>query len=236
MEEVKKLIQDAKKITFLTGAGMSTASGIPDFRSSKGLKGKHIPFEKLLSLPYFKSNRAEFWDNLYEILHLDTLHMKEPNIGHKWIADLQKDKKIWVVTQNIDALHQKAGSENVIEVHGNLVGGHCTKCKEIHSIDYSLGALPNCPKDDLLLKPNIVLYGEDVYGMHDGITHAVTSDVVIVMGTSLQVFPFNSLVDNAAMSPTTKTILVNESETEKDRLFDYKLNMNIVDFVKEVTR
>ncbi len=236
MEQVKQLIKDAKKITFLTGAGMSTASGIPDFRSSKGLKGKNIPFEKLLSLPYFKEDRVEFWENLYEILQLDSLHTKEPNVGHKWIADLQKDKKVWVATQNIDALHQRAGSENVIEVHGNLISGHCSTCNGVFSINYAERETPLCPVDKGILKPDIVLYGEDVKDMHDAITHVVTSDVVIAMGTSLQVFPFNSLVDNAAMSPTTTTILVNESETDKDRLFDYKLNMNIIDFVKEVTQ
>lgn len=234
MEKIKELIQEAKKITFLTGAGMSTASGIPDFRSAKGLAGQNIPFETLLSLRYFKKDPKEFWNGLYDLLQLDTLHTKEPNEGHYFISKLQQDKKVVVATQNIDGLHQRAGSNKVLEVHGSLTDGHCPKCKRIYDIDYTKRETPTCKDDGTILKPHVVLYGEDVNAMHDGISHVVTSDVVIVMGTSLQVYPFNSLVDHAAASPTTTTILVNESSTEKDKLFDYVCRKNIIDFVKEV--
>ncbi len=128
IELAKKYINLAKNITVLTGAGMSTESGIKDFRSKDGLS--HTPFkgyfpEKILSQSFFYQNTELFYEYLEKYLYVENI---KPNIGHELLVELEKKSNITIITQNVDSLHQKAGSKNVIELHGNLLYSYCDKC------------------------------------------------------------------------------------------------------------
>lgn len=234
MQEVKDLIDGAANIVVFTGAGISTASGIPDFRSNKGLAGADIKFEEILSIQHFKKNPEQFWNDIFYTLKWDELSAKEPNIGHEWIASLQQEgKNVTVITQNIDGLHQKAGSEKVLELHGNLHQGYCLKHKHIHDISYAEKEIPRCPVCEAPLKPLVVLYGEDLPEFYRAIDYAIKADVYITMGTSLNVFPANTLVNYARDMNKAKTILINQTATSLDSEYDIIHHMNIVDFVKQ---
>ena len=230
---LKEIINESKNIVIFTGAGISTDSGIPDFRSNKGMTGQAIPFEEILSIRHFKKNPEQFWNDIFHTLKWDELSFKLPNDGHKWIAGLQQEgKRVHVITQNIDGLHQKAGSENVLELHGNLHRGYCLKHKEIHEIDYSNKEIPRCRICEAPLKPLVVLYGEDLPEFHRAIGIASAADVYITMGTSLKVFPANTLVEYAKSMNKAYAFLVNESETEHDFWFNDIYRGPISEFIK----
>ncbi len=223
-EEVSKLqeiIDTHKRIVFFGGAGVSTESGIPDFRSQDGLYNQQYkyPPETIISHSFFVRNTEEFY-RFYKdkMLILDV----EPNAAHRKLAELEQAGKLTaVVTQNIDGLHQKAGSKTVFELHGSIHRNYCTKCGEFHDADYikHSAGVPRCRKCGGLVKPDVVLYEEGLdQAVINGAVSAIRqADCLIIGGTSLVVYPAAGLVDYFSGD---KLVLINKSATSRDRSAD----------------
>lgn len=229
------------RIVFFGGAGVSTESGIPDFRSAHGLyNGKsydgHRP-EEIISHSYFERCPSVFYDFYCEkMIYLDA----QPNQAHRKLAELEQQGKISaVVTQNIDGLHQKAGSKNVFELHGSVLRNHCTGCGTFYGVedvveghagvdasgapsrfcDPTRPGVPICPACGGIIKPDVVLYEEPldeptIEGAVDAIEHA---DMIIVAGTSLNVYPAAGFLQYFRGD---ETVIVNLSSTPFDRNAD----------------
>ena len=201
IEQLKTQLADSQKVVFFGGAGVSTASGIPDFRSSKGLfmqdSGTHIPAEEIISHTVYKRHPEQFFNYYFEHLVFENA---EPNEAHEFIKLLEdQGKEVSVVTQNIDGLHQKAGSSRVHELHGSVLTNYCTKC----SMQYSLNELqldedgiPRCSKDGAIVRPDVVLYEEGLNQevIQQAITDIQNADMLMIAGTSLVVYPAASLI------------------------------------------
>lgn len=210
-KKAKSLINESRDILILTGAGMSTESGVKDFRSSDGLgkstyKG-YYP-EKILSRSFFYDNPEMFYDYLRDYLNIEGIL---PNKGHKILAELEKDKTITIVTQNIDALHQKAGSTDVIELHGNMERAYCTGCRSERTLSEVFEDGPRCECGGLF-KTEVVLYEENVPDIGEAFSRAAAADLLIVLGTSLQVYPAASIPTafGVGMKPA---IVINRDKT-----------------------
>ena len=169
---------------------MSTASGIPDFRSATGLYKNVYRAEEMLSHTFYINNPEEFYEFYKDkMLYPDAL----PNSAHKFIAKLQETKNVAVVTQNIDGLHQLAGSKIVYELHGSVLRNYCPRCNKFFDLDYiiSSNGVPKCDQCGDIVKPDVVLYEEALDD--DTVTKAVqaiaTADLLVVCGTSLNVYP-----------------------------------------------
>jgi NAD-dependent deacetylase len=202
VERLKQIINnDSAKIVFLGGAGVSTESGIPDFRSKDGLykqKYKYTP-EYMLSRSCLYNNPKDFYE-----FYKDKMDCRryEPNIVHKKLAELEKQGKlIGIVTQNIDGLHQKAGSKNVIEIHGTTKRNYCTKCGQEYSEDYIFeynGLIPRCTNEKCkqvgMIRPDVVLYDEQVKDWKKASNLIGEANVLIIGGTSLSVYPACNLI------------------------------------------
>ena len=197
IDKLQNMIDNSNKIVFFGGAGVSTESGIKDFRSKDGLynmKYKYQP-ELMLSSTFFYQNTEEFYK-----FYKDKLNClnSEPNIVHKYLAKLEKNGKlIGIITQNIDGLHTKAGNKKVYELHGTIYTNHCIKCKKSCDAKYVFES-KNIPKCDCggIIKPDVVLYGEmlDNKTLNTSIDLISNSDMLIVAGTSLLVEPASSLI------------------------------------------
>ncbi len=191
---LQELIDKNNRIVFFGGAGVSTESGIPDFRSKDGLYHQHYQYdpEVILSHSFFRLYPEEFF-RFYKdkMLLLD----KKPNAAHQYLAKLEKAGKLdAVITQNIDGLHQLAGSKKVIELHGSIHRNHCMDCHEQYSAQFVLdspGIIPRCPLCGGVIKPDVVLYEEalDENVITDAIMKISNADLLIVAGTSLVVYP-----------------------------------------------
>lgn len=224
---LQKLIDGANDIVFFGGAGVSTESGIPDFRSETGLyklKSKYDkPYEEMLSHTYFENHTSTFFEFYREFM----INQKAmPNSAHKYLAEKEKSSKnIIIITQNIDGLHQKAGSKNVIELHGSIQRNYCTKCGRFYDLDAFLKLAPQeiCPKCGGIIKPDVVLYEEPLNEM--SITKAIIAlqkaDLLIIAGTSLNVFPANTLIQYFFGN---NIVIINKSELHISR--DVKLVFN----------
>lgn len=220
LSRLKEIIDTAESIVFFGGAGTSTESGIADFRSPNGLYNqnrKEDP-EKILSHNYFMNRPKRFFDFYKEnIVNIAA----KPNPGHEFLVNLEKAGKLKaVITQNIDGLHQMAGSENVLELHGSIYQNECVKCHKKYSLDYVLNN-PNpvrCIDCESLVKPNVILYGEslDTDIVLQSVEEIVKADLLIVSGTSCSVFPAADLVTYA-----NKKLLINLEKTSKDHICDY---------------
>lgn len=219
---LQQLINKSKKIAFFGGAGVSTESGIPDFRSIDGLyqqKWKYPP-EQIISHSFFEYDPVEFY-RFYREKLVPSKEIK-PNAAHYKLAELEeKGKLIGVVTQNIDGLHQKAGSKKVFELHGSTLRNYCTKCGEFYDEQFILQSenapdkLPHCTKCGGIVKPDVVLYEEGlddaiVNGAIDAISNA---DTLIIGGTSLVVYPAAGLINYFRGE---NLILINKSQTSCD--------------------
>ena len=187
-----KQIKDSKKIVIVTGAGISKESGIPTFRGSNGLWRKYDPM-KLATIDAFNQNPVLVWE-WYEERRANILTAK-PNAGHYAISELEKYKDVTILTQNIDGLHQRAGSKTVLELHGNIIRTKCTVCNFKENLRVSFETLPpkcNCGN---ILRPDVVWFGEEL--PHDvwreAISQAQNCDLMLIVGTSLVVSPANSL-------------------------------------------
>lgn len=197
IENLKQIIENSNNIVFFGGAGVSTESGIPDFRSKDGLynqKYKYPP-EEILSHTFFMNHTEEFFEFYRE--KMNSLKYL-PNITHKRLAEMERMGKIKaVITQNIDGLHQKAGSKNVYELHGSVLRNYCMKCKKPYSADFvfSSKSIPKCDCGGVI-KPDVVLYEEmlDDNIIEKSIEAIKGADVLIIGGTSLTVHPASSLI------------------------------------------
>ncbi len=219
--QLQKIIDEGKKIVFFTGAGVSTDSGIPDFRSQDGLynmKYKYPP-ETIISHSFFEENPEEFY-RFYKdkMLNLDA----KPNLTHFFMAQLEeKGRSLGVVTQNIDGLHTAAGSKNVFELHGSVLRNYCTHCHTFYDAKFikDSAGIPVCPKDGAIIKPDVVLYEE---GLDDAIVSGAvraiaTADVLIVLGTSLVVYPAAGLI---TYFKGDHLVLINRTATSFDHNAD----------------
>ena len=218
---LKSLIDSSKRIVFFGGAGVSTESGIPDFRSVDGLYHQKwdFPPETILSHAFFYDNTKEFYRFYHEKL---ILHGIKPNKAHFALAKLENRGILSaVVTQNIDGLHQMAGSKNVFELHGSVQRNTCTKCGAhfgIEHIEASAAAadkIPRCTKCGSIVKPDVVLYGEGLDdAVVDGATRAIAlADLLIIGGTSLLVYPAAGLVNYFRGE---RIVIINKTETAAD--------------------
>ena len=219
MNALKEKIEKAKKIAFLGGAGLSTESGIPDFRSSDGvfkaIKQYGVPPETLLSYRFFADYPEIFFDYYKKFLIYPDA---QPNRAHLALAKLEQQGKLnAVITQNIDGLHQKAGSKHVCELHGSVYRNHCTRCRKFYSLEQimQMKGVPTCDCG-AVIKPDVVLYGEglDDYVVHDAIRAIREADTMIVGGTSLAVYPAAGLIDYFRGDTL---IVINLSATPRDR-------------------
>ncbi len=233
--EFQKIYDNAKNIVFFGGAGVSTESGIPDFRSQDGLYSQEwkYPPETIISRSFFDANPVEFYRFYRKKLIIKNV---EPNIAHFQLAKMeQKGKLKAIVTQNIDGLHQKAGSKDVFELHGSTLRNFCMKCGAKYDIDFIAESenapdkLPHCTKCNGLVKPDVVLYEEGLdQNVINGAINAIrNADTLIIGGTSLVVYPAAGLIDYFTGE---NMILINKSETSSD----YKANLVIHESIGKV--
>lgn len=228
IETLKKWVGESDNIVFFGGAGVSTESNIPDFRSVDGLYNQKYdyPPETILSHSFFMRNTAEFYRYYKDkMLILDA----QPNAAHIKLAELEKEGKLKaIVTQNIDGLHQAAGSKAVYELHGSVHRNYCTKCGKFFGPEYikESEGVPVCNSCKGMIKPDVVLYEEGLD--NDVISGAVNAimkaDVLIIGGTSLVVYPAAGLIDYYRGN---KLVLINKSTTPRDSMADLIINESI---------
>lgn len=237
MELLKKYIAESNNIVFFGGAGVSTESGVPDFRSKDGLYNQHdIQFDQyepeyLLSKDCLQETPEIFYEFYRQ--KLDTRKI-QPNITHKVLAKMEKTGKLKaVVTQNIDGLHQKAGSQNVYEIHGTTQRVYCHKCKKEYDPDFLFESKDPVPKCGCggLIRPDITLYGENLPTIAaNNAIHAIEhADCLIIGGTSLQVYPAASFV---SYFRGKHIILINQEKIEFP--LDFQLDLIILDSLGNV--
>lgn len=214
---LQQIIDDSKNIVFFGGAGVSTESGIPDFRSVDGLYNQKYdyPPEEILSHTFF-CNHTDYFYNFYrdKLICTDA----EPNSAHLKLAELEKAGKLLaVVTQNIDGLHQKAGSKTVYELHGSTLRNYCTKCGKFFDIDYiaDSNGIPKCNQCGGIVKPDVVLYEEglDNNTVNGAVSAISNADCLIVAGTSLTVYPAAGFI---RYFRGKYFVLINRDETAAD--------------------
>ena len=226
-QQLKEWIQESQYIVFFGGAGVSTESKIPDFRSEDGLyrqKYKYPP-ETIISHSFYMKNTEEFYR-----FYKDRMIYKEavPNDAHRALAKLEQEGKVKVViTQNIDGLHQMAGSREVLELHGSVHRNYCTRCGQFYDLDYITNSegVPRCTCGGTV-KPDVVLYEEglDDTVLRRSIEHISKADLLIVGGTSLAVYPAAGLIDYYRGK---KLVLINRSATPRDSQADLIINDSI---------
>jgi len=189
---IAKQLQEAKKIVFVTGAGISQESGIPTFRGKDGLWRNNDPM-KLATIDAFYDDPKLVWEWYSE--RRENIFAAEPNLGHKAIAELEKFSNVIVLTQNIDGLHQRAGSSKVLELHGSIIKIKCTVCDYKDEVLTEFSDMPPLCTCGNILRPDVVWFGEglpqDVW--QEAIVHANSCDVMVIAGTSLVVSPANTL-------------------------------------------
>lgn len=229
LERFRQMLSESKNAVFFGGAGVSTASGIPDFRSAQGIFVKHAELspEQIVSAPFFYSHTAEFYDFYRDKM---LFPKAQPNAAHVKLAQLEKEGKLRaVVTQNIDGLHQIAGSKNVVELHGSAHRNYCQRCGKFFDMNYVLASkgVPTCDCGGIV-KPDVVLYGESLKERDLTLASLYTSeaDLLIVGGTSLAVYPAASFVYNFRGK---HLVLVNKSITGADSAADLVFHDDIAE-------
>ncbi|MDW7667203.1 MAG: NAD-dependent protein deacylase [Bacillota bacterium] len=233
IKNLKTIIDNSKYTVFFGGAGVSTESGIPDFRSEEGLYKaeeiyNHSP-EEILSIDFFTSHMDIFYKYHKEnIIHQEA----NPNWAHKGLAQLEKMNKLKaIITQNIDGLHQKAGSKNVLELHGTVYKNYCMVCGEKYGLDYIMKSktdVPKCKKCGGNIRPDVVLYGEglDTDVIEKAVNHILNADTLIVGGSSLVVHPAAGLI---RYFKGDNLVLINKTPTN----FDSSANLTIRELIGE---
>lgn len=236
ISELKKIIENSERICVFTGAGISCPSGIPDFRSEKGIYKTQSHFgyppEQMLSHTFFEEHTELFFDFYRSNM---VFQNAKPNKAHKYFASLEKKgKKITVVTQNIDSLHQAAGSTDVVELHGSVMRNHCQKCKKSFSLDYVMKAnkVPLCDCGGVI-KPDVVLYEEPLSksSIDRAITAIENADALIVVGTSLSVYPAASYI---RFFKGNSLVLINKGETQGISPWALSFNDDIINVVSKL--
>ena len=229
IQELQQIIDNSNHIVFFTGAGVSTASGIPDFRSTDGLYNQKYQFppEEILSHHFFKQHTEEFF-RFYrdKMLYPDV----KPSFVHQYIATLEKrNKKVTIITQNIDGLHQLAGSTNVLELHGSVLRNTCMQCHAKYPLDeiLTMETVPHCPKCNGIIKPDVVLYEEglDETILNQALHALQTADTCIVLGTSLVVYPAAGLLRYFGGD---KLVLINRDQTSYDSTADLTIHDDFI--------
>ncbi len=233
-DELKKMIKECHNIVFFGGAGVSTESGIPDFRSKDGLYNQKYdyPPEEILSHTFFMNNTLKFFKFYKD--KLNTLKY-EPNITHKVLTELEKSGKLKaIITQNIDGLHQKAGSKKVYELHGSTLRNYCMKCHKFYDATYVFNSkgIPKCSCGGTI-KPDVVLYEEalDEETVSQAI-HAINKcDMLIVAGTSLTVYPASGLI---RYFNGKYLVLINKDKTDYDDMADLVIHDSLGKVMKNI--
>lgn len=233
--KLKAMIEASDNIVFFGGAGVSTESGIPDFRSETGIYNTVHKYgcspEQILSHTFFMRKPEIFYDFYKSTM---VYREAEPNEAHKALAKLEKIGKLKaVVTQNIDGLHQKAGSEKVYELHGTIMKNYCMKCGKFYDLDYVTASegVPRCEKCGGMVKPDVVLYEEglDDTTISKSVRAIAEADVLIIGGTSLNVYPAAGFIN---YYHGNKLVLINKSETP----YDHEANLLIHDSIGKVLK
>ncbi len=234
IDELQKIIDESNNIVFFGGAGVSTESGIKDFRSKDGLYNLNYkyPPELILSSNFFYNNTEEFYK-----FYKDKLNClnSEPNIIHNYLAKLeQKGKLRGIITQNIDGLHTKAGNKKVYELHGTIYNNHCIKCGKYYGAKYVFNSIgiPKC-KCGGIIKPDVTLYGEmlDENILNMSINLISTCDTLIVAGTSLLVEPASSLIK---LFKGKNLVILNRSNTKYCSIASLVINDSLGNIFKQL--
>ena len=227
IETLKQWVAESSHIVFFGGAGVSTESGIPDFRSTDGLYNQKFeyPPETIISRSFYERKPSYFFRFYREkMLPLGF----EPNVTHKVLARWEREGKLSaVVTQNIDGLHQKAGSENVYELHGSVLRNYCTRCRKFHSAEFIKNSV-DVPRCDCggIVKPDVVLYEEDLNQktIENSVMAIRDADLLIVAGTSLTVYPAAGLINYYRGN---RLVLINRDATQYDHYADLVFHENL---------
>lgn len=234
MELFKEWIKTSDNIVFFGGAGVSTESNIPDFRSTDGLYNQEYayPPETILSHSFYKRKPEEFF-RFYRKKML--FPNAQPNAAHKALARLEQQRKLKaVITQNIDGLHQKAGSKEVLELHGSVLRNYCERCGKFYSLEDLLNKKELVPKCDCggTIKPDVVLYEESLNQrtLEKSVRYINQADMLIVGGTSLTVYPAAGLLDYYRGN---KLVLINMAATAKDNMADLIIKRKIGEALAE---
>ena len=221
IQEFCDIVKSSENIVFFGGAGVSTESGIPDFRSVDGIYNTQYdyPPETILSHSFYKRNPKEFF-RFYKnkMIFRDA----QPNAAHFALARLEEEGRLRaVITQNIDGLHQMAGSKKVIELHGSIHRNYCEKCHKFYSLDFVENSedVPHCQECGGIVNPDVVLYEEGLSdtAIREAVYYISNADVLIIGGTSLSVYPAAGLIDYFSGS---KLIVINKDKTSRDSFAD----------------
>ncbi len=230
IEKLQSFVDESSDIVFFGGAGVSTESGIPDFRSVDGLYNQKwdYPPEEILSAGFFRSNPKEFYRFYREKILITGI---KPNAAHLKLAEMEKAGKLKaVITQNIDGLHQAAGSVNVLELHGSVLRNHCPSCGKAYGLDY---VVENKDNDGVarcscggVIKPDVVLYGESLDDdvISRTLWHLENADMLIIGGTSLTVYPAAGFI---RAFTGRHLVLINRDPTPNDSMADLVINDSI---------
>ena len=234
---LKSIIENSHSIVVFTGAGISTASGIPDFRSADGIYNQktnlNIRPEEIISHTFFMNNPELFFEFYKEKMCYENA---KPNLAHKYFAELEKKgKNVTVVTQNIDGLHQEAGSSRVYELHGSIHRNYCERCGRLFGLKYVLNSkgVPLCDKCGGIVKPDVVLYEEplDENTINLSISAIMTCDTLIIVGTSLTVYPAAGFV---RYFRGKNLVVINKQRTDYDNMCDLVLNEDIIKVIENI--
>ncbi|WP_049493194.1 NAD-dependent protein deacylase [Streptococcus constellatus] len=238
IEELAYIIQSSQNIVFFGGAGVSTESGIPDFRSSNGIYNielnQHFTAEQLVSHTMFERYPEQFFDFYKKYLIYPDAR---PNVAHDYLVHLEKTGKLKaIVTQNIDSLHEIAGSKNVLKIHGSVDRNYCTNCHRFYDLEDFLrlsGTIPYCETCGYIVKPDVTLYEEslnmDVFSQ--AIQAISRADLLIIGGTSLVVYPAANLVH---YFQGRQLVLINKSNTVEDNQADLVIKGKIGEVLSKV--
>ena len=240
MEEIKlakKLIDEARYIVVISGAGISTPSGIPDIRSENGaannkdlIKKYKYGYETIVSHTFFMNKTEEFYEYYKNEM---VFKGASPNKAHLFLKELEKNHKVTIITQNIDGLHIKAGSSDVIEFHGSVLRNYCMHCNKAFDLDYVMShkGVPHCDSCGGIIKPDVVLFEEgiDEDAINRSLIALAKADLLLVIGSSLNVYPAAGLIQYFR---GPKSILINRDTTPLDYMFDVVLHDDIIKVIK----
>ena len=232
MTELATLLRERQPCVVLTGAGISTESGIPDFRTPTGIWAQYDPTE-YATIDAFRRDPEKVWE--FYALRLEVLGRAEPNAGHLALAELERRGLVQaIVTQNIDGLHQRAGSENVIEVHGSIRTASCLRCGEQVPLEQ---AMPRCGECGEILKPDVVMFGEVLPpgAMERASELARGGGLLLVVGSTLEVYPVAGLPDETRSAGGALAI-VNRGPTQYDTVADLKIDAGAGDTLSTLLR
>lgn len=234
LQTLRNWLLESRRIAVLSGAGMSTESGLPDFRSAHGL-WENPRVTELLSATCLRDTPDQFWKFFREAFLTPAFHNAKPNAGHVALAELERrGKDVVIYTQNVDGLHQAAGSQSVWELHGNLRHVYCPVCGTQYAMDQALHeSVPTCQgwsvkrnSCEEVLHPNVVLFEQNIRHMETALRGILSSDLLLILGTSLTVDPVATL-PSMARQASRRTVLINLTETDFDPYADLVMHTRV---------